>query len=130
MKKLMVASFAAFTMSGSAAAYAEELGWRNSSYEHGEEEMGTRNWKDWDVTIGIGGEYGPVSPGVDKTELDALPYVDIEYKDRYFLNFERGLGAYPKSAPLQPAVAFLRSQYCHEVHKQCLISDSFSGLCS
>ncbi|AFT72439.1 Putative MltA-interacting protein MipA [Alloalcanivorax dieselolei B5] len=105
MKKLMVASFAAFTMSGSAAAYAEELGWRNSSYEHGEEEMGTRNWKDWDVTIGIGGEYGPVSPGVDKTEFDAFPYVDIEYKDRYFLNFERGLGAYLLRSEDEPEYA-------------------------
>jgi outer membrane scaffolding protein for murein synthesis (MipA/OmpV family) len=94
MKKLMIALLAACTMLGSTAAYAEERGWGNSPYEQGEEEMGTRNWKDWDVTVGIAGEYGPVSPGVDKEELDVLPYVDIEYKDRYFLNIERGLGAY------------------------------------
>lgn len=94
MRKLMMASIAACTILGSTAAFAEEPGWGNSSYEQGEEEMGTRNWKDWDVTIGIGGEYGPVSPGIDKTEFDVLPYVDIEYKDRYFLNFEKGLGAY------------------------------------
>lgn len=105
MKKLMIASLAACTILGSTAAYAEERGWGNSSYEQGEEEMGTRNWKDWDVTVGIGGEYGPVSPGVDKTEFDALPYVDIEYKDRYFLNFERGLGAYLLRSEDEPEYA-------------------------
>ncbi|MDF0752709.1 MipA/OmpV family protein [Marinobacter sp. 71-i] len=94
MKKLKIASLAVITILGSTAAYAEERGWGDSSYEQDEEEMGTRNWKDWDVTVGIGGEYGPVSPGVDKTEFEAFPYVDIEYKDRYFLNFEKGLGAY------------------------------------
>lgn len=94
MKKPTIASLAACAVLGSTAAYAEEYGWGDSSSEHGEEEMGTRNWKDWDVAVGIGGEYAPVSPGVDKTEVDALPYVDIEYKDRYFLNFERGLGTY------------------------------------
>ncbi|WP_417321172.1 MipA/OmpV family protein [Emcibacter sp.] len=94
MKKLMVASLAACTILGSTAAYAEERGRENSPFVYDEEEMGTRNWKDWDVTVGIAGEYSPVSPGVDKRKFDVLPYVDIEYKDRYFLNFERGLGAY------------------------------------
>ncbi|MDP2699767.1 MipA/OmpV family protein [Thalassospira sp.] len=94
MKKLIIASLAACTALGSTAVYAEERGSGTFSYEHDEEKMGTRNWKDWDVTIGIAGEYGPVSPGIDKTEFDVLPYVDIEYKDRLFLNFERGLGAY------------------------------------
>lgn len=106
MKKLMIALLAACTILGSTAAYAEERGWRNASYEQGEEEMGTRNWKNWDVTVGISGEYGPVSPGVDKTEFDALPYVDIEYKDRYFLNFERGLGAYLLRSEDEPEYAF------------------------
>lgn len=110
MKKLMIASLAACTIAactilGSTTAYAEERGWGNSSYEQGEEEMGTRNWKDWDVTVGIGGEYGPVSPGVDKTEFEPSPYVDIEYKDRYFLNFERGLGAYLLRSEDEPEFA-------------------------
>lgn len=105
MKKLIIASLAACTVLGSAAAYAEERGWGNSSNEQGEEEMGTRNWKDWDVTVGISGEYGPVSPGVDETEFEALPYVDIEYKDRYFLNFERGLGAYLLRSADEPEYA-------------------------
>lgn len=94
MKTLMIAPIAACAILGSTAAYAEERRDGNSPYELEEEEMGTRNWKDWDVTIGIGGEYDPVSPGVDKTEFEVLPYFDIEYKDRYFLMHERGLGAY------------------------------------
>lgn len=94
MKQLMIGSLAVCTMLGTAAAYAQERDWDGSSYEQDEEEMGTRNWKDWDVTVGIGGEYEPVSPGVDKSKFEALPYIDIEYKDRYFLNFEKGLGAY------------------------------------
>lgn len=58
------------------------------------QEMGTKNWKDWDVTIGVGAEYEPVSPGIDESEVGVLPYVDIEYKDRFFIKSERGIGAY------------------------------------
>lgn len=105
MKTLMIVSIAAFTVLGNTAAYAEERGGGNSPYELGMEEMGTRNWKDWDVTVGIGGEYEPVSPGVDKTEFEALPYFDIEYKDRYFLMFERGLGAYLLRSEDEPEYA-------------------------
>lgn len=57
-------------------------------------EMGTRNWTDWNVTIGFGTAYEPVSPGVDEEEFEILPFVDIEYLDRFFLKSERGLGAY------------------------------------
>ena len=57
-------------------------------------EMGTRNWTDWNITIGLGTAYEPVSPGVDKEEFEILPFVDIQYLDRFFLKSERGLGAY------------------------------------
>lgn len=57
-------------------------------------EMGTRNWTDWNITIGLGTAYEPVSPGVDEEEFEILPFVDIEYLDRFFLKSERGLGAY------------------------------------
>ena len=80
-KQLMMFSLAVSIMLGSAvSAYAEE-------------EMGTRNWKDWDVTIGVGAEYEPVFPGIDEPEWGVLPFIDIEYKDRYFIN-DRGIGAY------------------------------------
>lgn len=51
-------------------------------------------WKDWDITIGAGGIYGPVSPGVDEYETSVLPYVDIEYKERFFIKGQYGIGAY------------------------------------
>ncbi len=57
-------------------------------------EMGTRNWTDRNITIGLGTAYEPVSPGVDEYEFELLPFVDIEYLDRFFLKSERGLGAY------------------------------------
>lgn len=51
-------------------------------------------WKDWDITIGLGGMYEPVSPGVDEYEFSALPYIDIEYKERFFIKSQYGVGAY------------------------------------
>ncbi len=51
-------------------------------------------WRDWDITLGAGGEYEAVTPGVDEYKFEAIPYVDITYKDRFFLNVQRGLGAY------------------------------------
>ncbi len=82
MRKIVMASFVTSIVSGTiVSAYAQEG-------------MGTRNWKDWDVTIGLGGQYEPVSPGVDETEVAPLPYVDIEYKKRFFVKAEKGIGAY------------------------------------
>ena len=49
---------------------------------------------DWDVTIGATVEYEAVSPGIDEYEASVMPYFDIEYKERFFLKAERGLGAY------------------------------------
>lgn len=51
-------------------------------------------WQNWDVTLGAGASYEAVSPGVDDYIVSALPYVDITYQDRYFLNVQKGLGAY------------------------------------
>ena len=83
MKNLIVASLVICAAIGNTAiAYADD------------DEMGTRNWKDWDVTIGIGAEYEQVSPGIDKYESEVQPYVDIEYKDIYFIKSQYGIGAY------------------------------------
>ena len=49
---------------------------------------------DWEVELGIGAMYEPISPGIDKSEFGVVPYVDITYKERFFLNGERGIGAY------------------------------------
>ena len=38
--------------------------------------------------------YEPVSPGVDENEVDVLPYLDIEYKERFFIKSQYGIGAY------------------------------------
>ncbi|WP_417783887.1 MipA/OmpV family protein [Terasakiella pusilla] len=51
-------------------------------------------WQDWDVTLGAGASYKAVSPGVDEYKTSAIPYLDITYQDRYFLNVQKGLGAY------------------------------------
>ena len=51
-------------------------------------------WQDWDVTIGAGAIYEPVSPGIDEYETSPVPFIDIEYLDRYFLKTGKGLGAY------------------------------------
>lgn len=51
-------------------------------------------WQDWDITLGAGASYEAVSPGVDDYTVSVLPYVDITFQDRYFLNVQKGLGAY------------------------------------
>lgn len=48
----------------------------------------------WDVSVGAGGIYKPEYPGADEYEALPLPYVDIEYDERFFLNPYQGLGAY------------------------------------
>lgn len=47
----------------------------------------------WEVTIGAGVEFEPVSPGIGKYTTEPLPWIDITYRDRYYLSVERGLGA-------------------------------------
>jgi len=82
MKKQLIAFAVVCVFLGSAA------------YVSAQEKMGTRNWEDWDITIGLGGEYEPVSPGVDETEFSVQPLVDIEYKNRFFIKSDTGIGAY------------------------------------
>ena len=60
---------------------------------HAQEPAANNLWRDWDITIGVLGEYEAVSPGVDEYSFGALPYFDITYKDRFFLKADKGLGA-------------------------------------
>jgi outer membrane protein len=94
MKKLFIASLATCTLLGSALPALATSNIFQNSHTKEAEGMGTRDWKDWDVTVGLGAEYEPVSPGIDETEVSPIPYVDIEYKERFFLKTQRGLGAY------------------------------------
>ncbi len=48
---------------------------------------------DWEVTIGLGAMIEPIAPGLSETETDPLPYLDITYKDRFFIG-KHGLGGY------------------------------------
>lgn len=48
----------------------------------------------WEVTVGAGVLHEAISPGIDQYESQVLPYLDISYKDRLFLNVRHGLGAY------------------------------------
>lgn len=48
----------------------------------------------WDVTLGLGGQYGAVTPGVDEYKFSAVPYFDISYKDTLFVNASKGIGGY------------------------------------
>lgn len=70
------------------------------------QEQPESRWQNWDVTIGAGALYEPVSPGIDEYEVGVLPYVDIVYRDRFFLKSERGLGAYLFMSEQEPEVAF------------------------
>lgn len=47
---------------------------------------------DWKIDVGVVTLYQPVSPGIDEYEWRAFPLIDITYRDRYFLNFQKGLG--------------------------------------
>ena len=49
---------------------------------------------DWKVTIGGGALYGPEYPGADSYDFQPVPFVDIAWRDRIFLNSQRGLGVY------------------------------------
>lgn len=48
----------------------------------------------WDVSIGAGGLYKSEYPGSDEYEFIPIPYIDITYADRVFLNPYQGLGVY------------------------------------
>ena len=59
-----------------------------------QEKKGTPKWEDWDITIGLEVQYEPISPGMDETKLVRMPYLDIEYKNRYFIKSDIGIGAF------------------------------------
>ncbi len=46
---------------------------------------------DWDVTVGAGALFAPEYEGSDEYEVRALPFVDVEYKDRVRFNVVDGL---------------------------------------
>lgn len=98
MKKNFVLSLAlcsALTALPVGQAFAQAFGGiKQLEMDYKDQQMGTRNWQDWDVTVGVGAEYEPVSPGIDEYEIDPLPYVDIEYKKQFFLKSNLGLGMY------------------------------------
>lgn len=58
------------------------------------QEQTENRWEDWDVTVGLGAQYEPVSPGIDEYEVSPIPYLDVVYRDQFFLKSEMGLGAY------------------------------------
>ncbi len=53
-----------------------------------------KNKGNWEVTVGAAVLHEAISPGVNQYESQVLPYLDISYKDRLFLNVRHGLGAY------------------------------------
>jgi outer membrane scaffolding protein for murein synthesis (MipA/OmpV family) len=48
---------------------------------------------DWSLSVGAGVLTHVVSPGIDEYRTQALPYIDLTYRDRYYLSVARGLGA-------------------------------------
>lgn len=52
---------------------------------------------DWSVVVGGGGGFGPKYEGGKKTSFGVMPFVDITWKDRLFLN-QNGLGVYAFSS--------------------------------
>lgn len=48
----------------------------------------------WDVSIGIGAMFDSKYEGSDNTEVEAMPYIDIEWNDLVFLNPGDGLGVH------------------------------------
>ncbi|NBB92583.1 MAG: hypothetical protein GVY32_05375 [Gammaproteobacteria bacterium] len=48
--------------------------------------------KDWNVAVGAAGIFGSEFPGSDNEDFMAVPFIDVEYKDRFFFNVPDGLG--------------------------------------
>ena len=55
--------------------------------------------KDWDITLGAGASVVPEYEGSDEFTVRPLPQVDIVWRDRVFLNMQRGLGVYALNGP-------------------------------
>ena len=49
---------------------------------------------DWAIGLGAAAIIGPAFPGSADTDIMPVPFIDIAYKDRYFLNVPQGLGVY------------------------------------
>lgn len=49
---------------------------------------------DWVFRLGAAGSYGPEYEGSDEYEFQALPLVEVEYKERFFLSPVRGAGVF------------------------------------
>jgi outer membrane scaffolding protein for murein synthesis (MipA/OmpV family) len=50
--------------------------------------------EDWSIRIGALGIYKPDYEGSDDYELKGFPFIDITWRDTFFLNVHKGLGAY------------------------------------
>ncbi|MCH6258546.1 MipA/OmpV family protein [Puniceicoccaceae bacterium K14] len=53
---------------------------------------------DWKVIIGAGVFIEPITPGLSETEADPLPYINIQYKNRFFIG-KHGIGGYVYKMP-------------------------------
>lgn len=49
---------------------------------------------DWQIDVGAAAIVGPQFLGTKDYRILPVPYIDIQYKDRFFLNVPQGLGAY------------------------------------
>lgn len=50
--------------------------------------------EDWKASVGIGAGLRPDFPGADSYVVTPIPFFDITYKKRFFLNTGRGLGTF------------------------------------
>ncbi len=55
--------------------------------KHGEQKSG------WNVSLGLGAVYFPEFPGVDDDETNAVPLINVNYENTYYLEFYK-LGAW------------------------------------
>jgi MipA family protein len=49
---------------------------------------------DWSVSTGAMAGIGPAYEGADRYRVNALPLIDVEWRERLFLSTERGLGGW------------------------------------
>jgi len=46
----------------------------------------------WQIELGVGGQYAPISDGLDRYRVQPGPSVDVRYRDRAFLSTGEGFG--------------------------------------
>jgi len=46
----------------------------------------------WRIGLGVAGIFGPEFPGADDRDAMGVPFIDVQYQDRFFLNVPDGLG--------------------------------------